>query len=85
MEYASPATHALNYSNAKALGLLLYTHYAYLFECAGVLLLVAIIAAITLAYRGSARNCQSQKIADQVRVQRDDRIHLVSLKSEPKL
>ena len=84
LEYAKPALHPVNYSNVKALGLLLYTHYVYLFECAGVILLVAIVATITLAFRGSARDCHSQKIADQVRVQRDDRLEVVSLKSESK-
>src|SRR4051812_40909316 len=36
------------YSNTRELGKLLYTHYAYAFEIAAVVLLVAIIAAISL-------------------------------------
>src|SRR6478736_2119684 len=52
--YFAPATSApapaaaASYSNTRALGLLLYTDYAYPFEIAAVILLVAIIAAIAL-------------------------------------
>ena len=38
-------------TNTQALGLLLYTDYFYLFQAAGVILLVAIIGAITLTLR----------------------------------
>jgi NADH-quinone oxidoreductase subunit J len=38
-------------SNTKQLGRILYTHYAYAFEIAAVVLLVAIIAAIALTLR----------------------------------
>jgi NADH-quinone oxidoreductase subunit J len=38
-------------SNAEALGNLLYTQYFYLFQAAGLILLVAIIGAITLTLR----------------------------------
>lgn len=41
-------------SNTKQLGLLLYTDYAYPFEIAGILLLAAIIAAISLAQASRA-------------------------------
>src|SRR5919205_2228676 len=39
------------YSNTKELGRLLYTEYAYAFEIAAVILLVAVIAAIALTLR----------------------------------
>src|SRR5829696_2609893 len=42
---------AAGYSNTKELGRVLYTQYAYAFEIAAVLLLVAIIAAIALTLR----------------------------------
>lgn len=67
--------------NSKALGIILYTNYAYAFEVAGVLLLVAIIAAITLAHR-PPRHCKTQDIGAQLRVRREDRVRLVSMKSE---
>ncbi|MDP6925569.1 MAG: NADH-quinone oxidoreductase subunit J, partial [Rhodospirillales bacterium] len=38
-------------SNTHALGNLIYTHYIYLFQTAGMLLLVAMIGAIVLTHR----------------------------------
>jgi NADH-quinone oxidoreductase subunit J len=72
-----------NYSNVKVLGELLYTQYTYPFEIAGMLLLVAIIAAISLAFRGR-RNSKSQRIAQQVAVKPQDRVRLVKMKPESK-
>ena len=52
-------------SNTRALGNILYTRYAYLFQGAGFILLIAMIGAIVLTHRrrGEVRR---QKIADQV-------------------
>jgi NADH-quinone oxidoreductase subunit J len=72
-----------DYSNVEQLGELLYTDYAYPFEIAGVILLVAIIAAITLAFRG-ARNRKVQMNSKQIAVDPRDRIHVVKMASEPK-
>src|SRR3990167_7756023 len=44
--------HAANYSNVKSIGDVLYTDYLYPFEVAGAILLVAILAAISLAFFG---------------------------------
>ena len=44
---ATPA----NIANTKALGLLIYTKYAFLFQTAGLILLVAMIGAIVLTHR----------------------------------
>ncbi|MBK8209996.1 MAG: NADH-quinone oxidoreductase subunit J [Rhodospirillales bacterium] len=38
-------------NNTQALGQLLYTHYIYLFQAAGVILLIAMIGAIVLTHR----------------------------------
>jgi len=38
-------------TNTHALGELIYTHYAYLFQAAGLVLLVAMIGAIVLTHR----------------------------------
>src|SRR5213593_3798923 len=46
-----PVQAASNFSNTRALGLQIYTDYAYPFEIAAVVLLVAIIAAIALTHR----------------------------------
>ena len=69
------------YSNTKALGLLLYTDYAYAFEIAAVILLVAIIAAIALTLR-RRKDTRAQRPADQVRVRREDRVRLVAMPVE---
>lgn len=70
-----------NYSNVRELGNVLYTQYMYPFELAAVLLLVAIVAAISLAFRGR-QNSKTQSVAKQVAVSRDDRVELIDMKSE---
>ena len=69
------------YSNTEALGAILYTEHVYAFEIAAVILLLAIVAAITLTMR-KRPGLKVQNIAQQVAVKRDDRIRLVSMKSE---
>ena len=69
------------YSNTKALGRVLYTQYAYAFEIAAVLLLVAIIAAIALTLR-KRKDSRYQDPSRQVKVRREERVELVSMKAE---
>jgi len=64
------------YSNIKHLGLDLYSNYIYPFEVAGVILLVAIVAAIALTYRGP-RHRKKQNIAAQIAVKKADRLKVV--------
>ncbi len=78
-----PANHPASYSNTEALGELLYTHYLYPFEIAAVILLVAIMAAIVLTLR-DRKEARSQNISEQLHVQRQDRVRLVSMKAEKK-
>ncbi len=70
-------------SNTRALGTLLYTHYLYPFEIAGVILLVAIIAAIALTLRRRPET-RSQAIGEQVAVRAGDRLRLVDLREPQK-
>lgn len=81
----SPALtkHSPEYSNVKELGAVLYTQYAYPFELAGVMLLVAIIAAISLSLRGESHS-KAQKPAEQVAVQAANRMKLIKMASEHK-
>jgi NADH-quinone oxidoreductase subunit J len=79
--YPLPAEFAAGYSNTKALGLVLYTDYVYPFELAAVLLLVAIIAAITLTMR-HRKDTKYQNPALQVKVRREDRLRMISMPSE---
>ncbi len=73
-----PAPHAEDYSNIKELGMLLYTHYFYPFELAAVILLVAIIAAISLTYRGS-RSRKVQNNAEQISTKKEDRLRIIKM------
>ena len=69
------------YSNTKALGAVLYTEHVYAFEIAAVVLLLAIVAAITLTMR-KRPGLKQQDIAAQVAVRSKDRVRVVSMKSE---
>lgn len=82
-EISEPALKTANYSNIEVLGNILYTNYAYPFEVAGVLLLAAIIAAITLAYRGPYKR-RVQKASAQINVRPEDRVRLIKMAPEPK-
>jgi NADH-quinone oxidoreductase subunit J len=75
------ASQPIDYSNTLALGSVLYTRYAYPFELAAVLLLVAIVAAISLTMRRRA-GLKHQDIARQVAVRRADRVRLVKMDAE---
>lgn len=67
-----------NNNNLASLGLLFFTNYLYPFEIAGVLLLAAIIAAITLTHRGPVKR-KNQDPGKQVAIQRADRVKLVKM------
>jgi NADH-quinone oxidoreductase subunit J len=56
--------------NTQALGTILYTHYFYLFQASGLVLLVAMIGAIVLTHR-EREGVKRQKIASQVARGRD--------------
>ena len=72
-----------NYSNTKALGSVLYTEHAYAFEIAAVILLLAIVAAITLTMR-KRPGLKVQDISAQVAVKSKDRVRLVNMDAEGK-
>jgi len=69
------------YSNTKSLGAILYTEHVYAFEIAAVILLLAIVAAITLTMR-KRPGLKVQDIGRQVAVRPQDRIRIVSMKAE---
>jgi NADH-quinone oxidoreductase subunit J len=70
-----------NYSNTQELGALLYSTYAYPFEIAAMVLLVAIVAAITLTLRHRP-NLKVQNIARQVAARASERVRLVKMDAE---
>ncbi len=83
----SPGAPAAAASNTKELGRILYTDYLLPFELASVVLLVAMIAAIALTFRGR-KDVKSQDIAAQVRVKSGDRLKIIKMdaeKSSPEL
>nr|VFK50164.1 MAG: NADH dehydrogenase subunit J [Candidatus Kentron sp. TUN]VFK51213.1 MAG: NADH dehydrogenase subunit J [Candidatus Kentron sp. TUN] len=76
--FSAPEHLGAEYSNTEALGIVLYTDYVYPFEIAAVILLVAMIAAITLTMR-KQRDVKSQQSEHQVTVRREDRVRLVKM------
>ena len=65
-------------SNTEAIGQVLYTDYIYLFQLAGLVLLVAMIGAIVLTLRHRP-GVKRQKIAQQVARTRDEAIEMVDI------
>ena len=65
-------------SNTRALGRVLYTDYIYLFQVAGLILLVAMIGAITLTLR-RRENVRKQSISIQNDRTREETIQVVKV------
>ena len=78
---ALPTHYGANYSNVKAMGVELYTHYLYPFEIAALILLVAIISAIALAYHGRKPDQRTQKISEQLKARKEDRLRVIDIKA----
>src|SRR6187399_52655 len=72
---------APGYSNTAELGKMLYTDYVYPFELAAVLLLIAIVAAISLTMR-KRPGLKFQNVAKQVAVRSEDRVRIVKVPAE---
>ena len=68
-------------SNSHLIGKVIYTDYIFAFEIAGLILLVAIIAAVSLTVR-EKKDSKRQRISDQVKVRAKDRVRIVQMKSE---
>ncbi len=77
---AASAPVAAEISNTRALGMILYTRYVYLFQAAGVILLIAMIGAIVLTLR-SREGVKRQRIADQVARNREETVEIVKVQS----
>ncbi len=68
-------------SNTRLIGKVIYTDYIFAFEIAGLVLLVAIIAAVALTER-KGKDSKRQRVSDQVKVRRQDRVRLVKMQAE---
>jgi NADH-quinone oxidoreductase subunit J len=75
---AAPTPDASLTTNTDALGQLFYTTYVYLFQGAGMILLVAMIGAIVLTHR-TRPGVRKQRIADQVHRDRRESIEVRSV------
>ena len=64
-------------SNIKAIGTLLYTRYIFLFEAAGIVLLVAMIGAIVLTHR-TRGGTKGQNVAKQNRRRPQDAVRNIN-------
>ena len=61
--------------NTQALGELFYTHYIYLFQGAGMILLVAMVGAIVLTHRRRT-GVRKQRIGEQIARRAEESIEL---------
>jgi NADH-quinone oxidoreductase subunit J len=77
---AAPVTAAAGLTNTEALGGLIYTRYVYIFQAAGMVLLVAMIGAIVLTHRQRA-GVRRQNIGAQVARQPQDAVALVKVET----
>jgi NADH-quinone oxidoreductase subunit J len=68
---------AASVSNVQAMGEVLYTQYLFVFELAGLVLLVAMIGAIVLTHRERISG-RAQSISDQVQRRPEDAVRVVN-------
>ncbi|MCP1335601.1 NADH-quinone oxidoreductase subunit J [Futiania mangrovi] len=76
---AAPIPDPSQITNTHALGLVLYTRYAYFFQAAGVILLIAMIGAIVLTLR-HREGVRRQNISVQVLRRREEAVELKNIK-----
>jgi NADH-quinone oxidoreductase subunit J len=81
--WPTPSPHPQGYSNTREIGEWLYSNYLLPFEVAGVILLVAIIAAVALTLRRRPE-AKRQNPSRQVQVKPEERMRIVKMKSEPR-
>ncbi|MCK0070995.1 MULTISPECIES: NADH-quinone oxidoreductase subunit J [Kordiimonas] len=75
---AAQAPAATEVENTKALGQIIYTDYIFIFQTAGLILLVAMIGAIVLTHR-TRPGVKRQNIAEQVARRPEDAFELVDV------
>jgi NADH-quinone oxidoreductase subunit J len=76
---AAPLPPVTNVTNTVALGQLLYTRYVYVFQAAGMVLLVAMVGAIVLTLRARV-DVRKQDIGAQVARRRRDTLEIVKVR-----
>lgn len=68
-------------AHTRLIGKVIYSEYIFAFEVAGLVLLVAIIAAVALTTR-HLKTRKRQVVSEQVRVRPKDRVYLVKMLTE---
>ena len=76
-----PPALPLSFSNISVLGMALFTKYVYPFELAALLLLAAMIAAITLTFRGKRKGVKKQIPSRQIAVDPKTRLRVIDMPS----
>ena len=77
VQVAAPASGS-QITNTQALGLVLYTDYLYLFQAAGLILLVAMVGAIVLTHR-RREGVLSQKVPDQIARRAEESVKTIKI------
>ena len=70
----------LDISNTHALGNILYTDYIHLFQISGMILLIAMVGAITLTF-SKRENIKRQSYFNQIQREKDSAVSLVEVES----
>ena len=73
-----------DYNNARALGEVMYTEYAYAVQVGAALLLVGMVSAIALTMRGR-RNVKYNNASEAVRVKAKDRMRLLDIPAQERV
>ena len=74
-----------DYNNARSLGEMMYTEYAYAVQIGAALLLVGMIAAIALTMRGTRRDVKYNNASEAVRVKAKDRLRLLDIPAQERV
>ncbi len=77
-EFAVVAQTNADVGTVKGLGSIIYTEHFYPFELAAVVLLIAIVAAISLTFRGT-RMRKTQDVGRQLLATKEDRLRVVKM------
>lgn len=79
--FSTPSPKPADYSHVKVVAKLMFSDFLLPFEIAGVILLVAMIAAIGLTFRG-AQTPKTQRIGEQVQVRKADRLQVIKMSAQ---
>ena len=79
-EFLSLSNISVDITNTHALGNVLYTDYIHLFQVSGIILLVAMIGAITLTFK-KKENVKRQSYFNQIKRDKDSAVKLIDVES----